>query len=149
MSVTDTLGPLFTFLIVVNVMGTAMPLVRHRFVWYTLAFVLFGFAGLFLMLAVIFLLADSAVSLYDVNTKGEVRVQATVPFDPASFFLVNVTMTTLMSTAVLAMVAWLCYQSRKSWHVYILPMLRDLNALEQSVWSNALDLRDRVVPDSL
>ncbi|RNF11202.1 hypothetical protein TraAM80_01134 [Trypanosoma rangeli] len=149
MSVTDTLGPVFTLLIIVNAMSTALPLLWHRFAWYFLVFISFGLAGLFLMMAIIFLLADATVSLYDVNAKGQVKPQTTVPFDPATFFLVNVTMTTLMATAVLAMVAWLCHQSRKGWYVYIVPMLRDLNILEQTVWFNALDLRDRIVPNSL
>ncbi|RNF21475.1 hypothetical protein TcG_02823 [Trypanosoma cruzi] len=149
MSVTDTLGPLFTFLIIINVIGTALPLLRHRFVLYPLAFVLFGFAGLFLILAVIFLLGDATVSVYNVHAKGQVKVQATVPFDLPAFFRLNLTMTTWMLSSVLAMVTWLCYQSRKGWHVYIVPMLQDLNTLEKSCWSNTLDLRNRVAPNTM
>ncbi|KAH9577348.1 hypothetical protein LSM04_003322 [Trypanosoma melophagium] len=149
MGVSDTFAPLFTFLIVVNTIGVAVPLIFHRFYLFPLAFVLFGLTFLLLLLAVILAVGDHSTVMYITGRKSTVRPLPPFPRDVPVFLLLHTTMTSCMAAAVLAMVCWICYQCRRGWHVYIVPMLQDLNTLEKSCWATALDLRDRVLPTTL
>ncbi|KEG11290.1 hypothetical protein DQ04_02771040 [Trypanosoma grayi] len=146
MTVAETLGPLFTLMIAINVISAALPLLRHRLVWYPLAFALFGIACLAVLLAAMVTFGDGTVSLYSLGARGKLRSSVTVPFDLPLFLQLNVTMTSLMAVSVLAMVCWMCHVCRRGWHIYIVPMLRDLNKLEETCWANALDLRNRTAP---
>ncbi|AAZ10833.1 hypothetical protein, conserved [Trypanosoma brucei gambiense DAL972] len=137
MTLADTLHPVFVFILIVNAVSCAFPLLSHRLVFYPIVFVALGL----LYVTLLVLLMGATVMMRN-QSFSDHRVKE----NTLIIIKRDVNMTTWMVISTVVMVAWMYCWARRVWLVYILPMVEEYNAFKSRRWADALDLRGRMKP---
>lgn len=130
------------------------PFLRNRYSFHPLLFILLAIPTMFLSTFIVALFfADRIMTLFaspqamralnDTYTGSTIGTVG-VPFSYGSFCAANITMTSLYTTALVAMVAWMVHRATVAWGVYIVPMIKEVLSFEDDLWADPLDLRLRV-----
>ncbi|CCW66561.1 unnamed protein product [Phytomonas sp. Hart1] len=150
-------------LLILSLLKSIKPYFAHSFAAFPFSSIFIGLVLLFIVtLAAHTLCADTVMRLYryrhlnrKVNLtsvdKAALASQwhtVLVPSSYEAFCRVNITASTVYASAIFCLVIFFFHRTQCAYYLYIRPILRDIARIEEKVWVDFDDWRDKQIPKS-